>query len=209
MATVAIWLRSPHSPKNVMTNVCTHAGLRSREKRLFNPPSALDMDEPFGDGDRSGEVDGLRAGAGSLEFDLERRTPRPDSSAYGEIEDLRCPFFERASCSFSSSSCSTSRISSPTPSLGLMARPSLISLKPKTRNSAAAAKCVNLSDSKAGTAWPSTADRTVMTMSAEKAAEKTSSRGCRIAIRAATKKVLSPISENMIMVNERMKEWKG
>lgn len=48
-----------------------------------------------------------------------------------------------------------------------------------------------------------------MTISAEKAAEKTSSRGCRMAIKAATRKVLSPISEKMIMVKERMKEWKG
>ena len=48
-----------------------------------------------------------------------------------------------------------------------------------------------------------------MTMRAEKAAEKTRRRGCRIAMRAATRKVLSPISEKMIMVKERMKEWKG
>lgn len=60
-----------------------------------------------------------------------------------------------------------------------------------------------------GTAWPKTADRTVMTMSAEKAAEKTRIRGCRIAISAATRKVLSPISEKMIMVRESTKEWNG
>jgi hypothetical protein len=48
-----------------------------------------------------------------------------------------------------------------------------------------------------------------MTIRAEKAAEKTRRRGCRIAMRAATRKVLSPISEKMIMVKESMKEWKG
>jgi hypothetical protein len=189
-----------------MTKVCTHAGLRSKEKRLFSPPRALVTAEPFGDADRSGEEEGLRAGAGSLEFDLERRTPRPPSSAYGEIDDLRWPFFARASCSFSSSSCSTSRISSPTPSLALMARPSLISLKPKTRNKAAAAKWVKRSDTRDGTACPRKAERTVITIRAEKAAEKTSSRGCRIAINAATRNVLSPISENIIIVKDSMNE---
>ena len=189
-----------------MMNVCTHAGLSSNEKRLLSPPNALDRDDPLGDGERSGEVEGLRAGAGSLELDLERRTPRPPSSAYGEIDDLRCPFFDRASCSFSSSSCSTSRISSPTPSFGLIARPSLISLKPKTRNKAAAAKCVKRSERRAGTACPRTAESTVITMSAEKAAEKTSSRGSRMAINAATRNVLSPISEKIIIVNASMKE---
>jgi hypothetical protein len=64
-----------------MINVCTHAGLRSKERRLLSPPTAPDMPEPFGEAARSGEEDGLRAGAGSLELDLERRTPRPPSSA--------------------------------------------------------------------------------------------------------------------------------
>jgi hypothetical protein len=48
-----------------------------------------------------------------------------------------------------------------------------------------------------------------MTMRAEKAAEKTRRRGCRMAMSAATRNVLSPISEKMIMVKERMKEWNG
>lgn len=46
-------------------------------------------------------------------------------------------------------------------------------------------------------------------MRAVKAAEKTISRGCFIAIRAAIKKVLSPISEKMIIVKERTKECRG
>jgi hypothetical protein len=54
-----------------------------------------------------------------------------------------------------------------------------------------------------------TAERTVMTIRAEKAAEKTRRRGCRIAMRAATRKVLSPISEKMIIVKDRIKEWNG
>jgi hypothetical protein len=90
-----------------------------------------------------------------------------------------------------------------------MARPSLISLTPKTRNKAAAAKWVKRSDTRDGTACPKNAERTVITIRAEKAAEKTSSRGCRIAIKAATRKVLSPISENMIIVKESMNEWNG
>ena len=60
-----------------------------------------------------------------------------------------------------------------------------------------------------GTAWPSTADRIVMAMSAVKAAEKTTRRGCFIAIKAAMRKVLSPISEKMIIVRERTKECNG
>jgi hypothetical protein len=63
-----------------MTKVCTHAGLRRREKRLLIPLSALEKEDPRGEGERSGEVEGLRAGAGSLELDRERRT-RPDSRA--------------------------------------------------------------------------------------------------------------------------------
>lgn len=46
-------------------------------------------------------------------------------------------------------------------------------------------------------------------MRAERAAEKTTRRSWRIAIRAATRKVLSPISEKRIMVIDRTKEWKG
>ena len=46
-------------------------------------------------------------------------------------------------------------------------------------------------------------------MRAVKAAEKTTSRGCFIAISAAMRNVLSPISENMIIVRESTKECKG
>ena len=45
-----------------------------------------------------------------------------------------------------------------------------------------------------------------MAMRAVKAAENTRKRGCFMAMRAAIKNVLSPISENMIMVKERAKE---
>lgn len=48
-----------------------------------------------------------------------------------------------------------------------------------------------------------------MAMRAIKAAEKTTILGWRMAISAATRKVLSPISEKRIMVSERTKEWKG
>lgn len=46
-------------------------------------------------------------------------------------------------------------------------------------------------------------------MRAVKAAEKTTNLGCFIAIRAATRNVLSPISEKMIIVRERTKECNG
>ena len=48
-----------------------------------------------------------------------------------------------------------------------------------------------------------------MQMRAENAAVKTTRRGCFIAMRAAIKKVLSPISEKIIIVRERRKEWRG
>jgi hypothetical protein len=78
MAIVAIWLRSPHSPRKVIMKVCTQAGLSKREKRLLSPASALLMLEPPGEGDRAGEDEGLRAGAGRREFDRDRLA-RPDS----------------------------------------------------------------------------------------------------------------------------------
>jgi hypothetical protein len=64
-----------------MMKVCTHAGLRRREKRLFTAAIVLVNEPPRGDGDRSGEVEGLRAGAGRRELDRDLRTPRPDSRA--------------------------------------------------------------------------------------------------------------------------------
>jgi len=123
--------------------------------------------------------------------------------------DDRRLFSCRIWCSFSSSSISTSCISAPTPSSLLIASPSFSIRAPKTRNSAAAAKCVNRSGISVGTAWPRTAERTVITKRAEKAALKTRRRSCFIAMRAAIKKVLSPISEKRIMVRERRKEWRG
>lgn len=62
---------------------------------------------------------------------------------------------------------------------------------------------------KVGTAWPRTAERMVMAMRAEKAAEKTRSRGCFMAIRAAMRKVLSPISEKRIIVKDSRSECNG
>lgn len=59
---------------------------------------------------------------------------------------------------------------------------------------------------KVGTAWPRRAERTVMRANAQAAAEKTTTRGCLMAIRAATRKVLSPISERTIIVNETTRE---
>ncbi len=60
-----------------------------------------------------------------------------------------------------------------------------------------------------GTAWPKTAERMVMAMRALKAAVKTNIRGCFMAMRAAIRKVLSPISENIIIVKESRNEWRG
>lgn len=60
-----------------------------------------------------------------------------------------------------------------------------------------------------GTACPSTAERIVIAISAVKAAEKTTKRGFFIAIKAAMRKVLSPISEKMIIARESTKECNG
>ena len=73
----------------------------------------------------------------------------------------------------------------------------------------AARKFVTRTDKIAGTAWPSAAESTVITNRAANAAENTSKGGYFIAIKAATRKVLSPISEKMIMVKARRKEWRG
>ena len=191
-----------------MTNVCTQAGLNRSENRLWIPANAPDMPEPLcGDGERdSGDEGGETGGAGSLEFDRDFLDPiRPDSSMYGVIEDRRRPNF-RASSSFSSSSSSTSFISSLTPASGLMVYPSLSILAPNIRNSPAARKLVRRLGMRAGTAWPKMADRTVMGARAENAAENTKRRSYFMAMRAAIRKVLSPISENRIIVKERIYE---
>src|ERR1700761_4291143 len=126
----------------------------------------------MGEGGREGDVDGLRAGAGSADDDERTRRARPDSSRYGDMLLLERRLYRRISCSFSSSSISTSFISSPTPSSGDMARPSRKSLTPKTRNRIAAAKLVNRFGKSVGTAWPKRADRKVMKPKAASAAVK-------------------------------------
>jgi len=68
---------------------------------------------------------------------------------------------------------------------------------------------VNRFGIRVGTACPRTADKIVIAINAEKAAEKTRSLSCFIAMRAAIRNVLSPISEKRIIVRERMYEWKG
>lgn len=124
------------------------------------------------------------------------------------IDDLR--WARRAAwCSFSSSSISTSFISSLTPSSGEILRASSSMRTPKTRKRPAARKFVIDLGISVGTVWPRTADSTVMTHKAEKAAVKTSSRSWRMAIRHATKNVLSPISEKSIIVKARKSECIG
>ena len=193
-----------------MTKVCTQAGLRSNDNRLLIPTRAFERNE-CRDGELSREEadDGLSGGDGSrVVADLDLRTPRPDSSTYGLTEDLRLLIF-RCWCSFSSSSISTSFISSLTPSSGDMFRASRSILIPKTRNRAAARKLVTDLGINVGTACPSRAERTVMTIMAEKADVKTTIRGFRIAMSAATIKVLSPISDTRIMVKDRRRECSG
>ncbi len=197
---VAIWLRSPHSPRKVITNVWTQAGLSSSEKRLLRPERNPTMPPGRGDGLRpSGELDGLRCGAANRDLVRGLRLPRPISRAYGETPEPLRPSF-RARFSFSSSSISTSCISADTPSSGLMARPSRSKRAPKIRNRTAARKVVRRLGIRVGTACPRTAERMVMAMRALRAAENTTRRSCFMAMSAATRKVLSPISEKMIMV---------
>lgn len=90
-----------------------------------------------------------------------------------------------------------------------MACPSLNIFTPNIKNRMAAMKLVKRCGSRLGTAWPRTAERTVMVISAEKAAEKTRILSCFMAIKAAMRKVLSPISETRIIVRERINECRG
>ena len=64
-----------------MMNVCTQAGLRRNEQRLFTPANIFPMVEDLdGEGEReSGEEGGESGGAGNLEFDRALRDTRPDS----------------------------------------------------------------------------------------------------------------------------------
>lgn len=168
------------------------------------------VDVRDGEFSREEEEVGLSGGEGSrFVADRDFRAPAlPDSSMYG-VTDERRRDIRRCWCSFSSSSISTSFISSPTPSSGDIAWASRRSLTPKMKKRPAARKFVKVLGIRVGTAWPRTAERMVMAMRAEKAAEKTTMRGWRMAISAATRKVLSPTSEKRIMVNERRKEWRG
>ena len=195
-----------------MTKVCTQAGLSRSENKLLIPASVLTKNERR-DGELSldEEDEGLSGGDGSLVVDdLAFRTPpRPDSSTYGVTADDRLLFILRCWCSFSSSSISTSFISSPTPSSGDILRASRSIFTPKTRKRLAARKLVTDFGIRVGTAWPSMAESTVIVTSAVKAAVKTSILSWRIAISAATRKVLSPTSENRIMVKERRRECMG
>ena len=169
------------------------------------------MADRGGEGERSGDDEGLRGGDGNLDPErdfLEFAGPSPISRAYGDIDERRRPCC-RARFSFSSNSISTSCISAATPSSGLIANPSLSMRPPKMRNKADARKLVNRFGINVGTAWPNTAESMVMAINAEKAAENTSNRSCFMAINAAIRKVLSPTSENRIMVRERRKECRG
>lgn len=195
-----------------MMNVCTHAGLSSKPNRFPSPDIALRKPALLlGLGLlESGEEGGESGGAGSRVFDLVFLPPtaRPASRLYGVRELRRRPAF-RASSSFSSSSISTSFISSLTPcSLGI-AYPSFNIFAPNIRNNAAAAQFVMRFGISVGTACPSTAERMVMRKSAEKAAVKTRMRGFFMAMSAAMRKVLSPISEKIIIVRLSKKEWRG
>ena len=62
---------------------------------------------------------------------------------------------------------------------------------------------------KCGTACPREALRTVITTNEAKAAENTTALGCRIAMSAAIRNVLSPNSEIIIMVKENRKACNG
>lgn len=62
---------------------------------------------------------------------------------------------------------------------------------------------------KLGTTWPKKADKTDITKRDEKAPANTTSRECFIAMMAAIKNVLSPISDTMIIKNESIKPCCG
>ena len=65
-----------------MMNVCTHAGLRSKENRLFTPESMPEIEErPVGEGLRESGEGGESGGAGNRVFDrVFRVSMRPAST---------------------------------------------------------------------------------------------------------------------------------
>ena len=73
---------------------------------------------------------------------------------------------------------------------------------PKKRKRMDAAICVHLHGMRVGRRWPIAAERMDMTTREPNAPAKTSSRGWRIARIAAMQKVLSPISENIIIAKD-------
>ncbi|KAH3669348.1 hypothetical protein OGAPHI_001469 [Ogataea philodendri] len=96
-------------------------------------------------------------------------------------------------------SSSTSAISSPIPASLDIDSPSRRRLIPNTMNSTPAKNWVNLCGIRAGNAWPTTPESTVISTRAANAAENTTALGCFIAMSAATRNVLSPISLTTIM----------
>ena len=99
---------------------------------------------------------------------------------------------------------SSSKLTPPSP-----ASPSHSDLAPNTKNSATAAQCVHFFEISAGAAHPRKADSAVIVASAPIAPAKTSFCGCFIAMMAAMKKVLSPISETRIMPQDLRKPCFG
>lgn len=79
-----------------MTNVCTHAGLRSSEQRLWIPESMFfKLDCRAGEASR--ELAGLSGGEGRRLFVCFLPIPpaRPDSKAYGEMDERRLDILRR------------------------------------------------------------------------------------------------------------------
>jgi hypothetical protein len=83
--------------------------------------------------------------------------------------------------------------------------PSHKDFKPNKKNKTVAPLCVQVLDIKLGAAQPKKAEKTVITARAPRAPEKTVTRECRIAKSAATKNVLSPISETTIIAMDLKK----
>lgn len=78
---------------------------------------------------------------------------------------------------------------------------------PKHRNKTEAQTSVYCLGIRLGTTWPRNAERMDMMAKEENAAEKTTRRECFMAIMAAIRNVLSPISDTMIINKDIIKDF--
>ena len=186
-AMVAIWLRSPHSPRNVKMKAWTKTGPNRKAKKLRAPSTIVPLC--------------LRLWCIWCPFPS---SLPPSSIASKGITSPSLPTAPVPSNTASSSiSSSTSRNSSWIFSFpAFIARPSCIIFHPKNRKRVAAAVWVHLLGMRVGRICPIAAERQDITTNEPNAPANTTALGCLIARMAAMRKVLSPISDATIIAND-------